>query len=295
MYGALWSGSLMAMEEAEFARLSMVERHVQDGTLRIRPGGLPEEVMTWKLVRLLSGLHSGPTSTLIIATHSKGLEGGTTNQLASGADLELAIEVAPGEWIDLVLQAKRLYTDSASYDSWKQSQIEALQTWAGLNDRIPGMLLYNAQVAPFIDGSVVSQGACSIEAVKMSLAAAPPTPFPTPCAPLGVTLVVLPTTPKVVPIGLEGDGLAAAVVNDYASPWECVLCSHWPARSTHSAGGLPEVPILDAMPSWATEIAALLMGQEDQGRIVRLEDVPRPEGSPRLSVVVPWSGDDRPA
>lgn len=277
------------MAKAEFARKRMMERHVQGGVVSLRSGGLPEEVMTWELVQLLSSLQSGPLSSLIIASHSKGLEGGTTNQPASGADLELAIEVAPGQWIDLLLQAKRLYRDSSKYESWKQMQVQALQNWATANGRTPGMLLYNCGVAPFLSGTYVVQGGCSTGHVEMSNLAHPPRPFPSPCAPLGVTLVVLPSFSGALPPGLHGDGLTAKAVNEYASPWECVLCTHWPALSRSHANGLSPAPVSDSMPGWALEITELRAEPKEDRHVADLVDLARPAGGPALSVILPWN------
>lgn len=116
-----------------------------------------------------------------VALHSRGLEAWAKGSPGTGADLEVAIEVAPNRWIDLLLQAKRLKLTGTSdaYEGWnkptnqnKSTQNQDLVTRAQQEGRIPGMLLYNSLVPPFIDGrhrretwpwySCSAFGACSM-------------------------------------------------------------------------------------------------------------------------------------
>jgi hypothetical protein len=99
----------------------------------------PEVATTFNLVRRLAGRRH-ITSGLTIALHSGPLEGGDkrTGRAASGADLELAVEVAFNVWIDLTLQAKRFNPGTGKYDEWKPSQNKALIDWVRLNGRRGG-------------------------------------------------------------------------------------------------------------------------------------------------------------
>jgi hypothetical protein len=117
----------------------------------LSPGVPPEEVTTFNLVRRLAGRRSA-SGGFMIALHSRPLEGGHTpsGRAPSGADLELAVEVAPGAWIDLALQAKKFKPDSGKYDGWDPRQNRMLVQWAHKNGRrAAGMLLYNSSDPPF--------------------------------------------------------------------------------------------------------------------------------------------------
>jgi len=203
--------------------------------------------------------------------------------------LELAVEISPGRWVDLLLQAKRLYTGSSTYEQWKASQVDDLRAWADRRGSTPGMLLYNARVDPFSKGNSVIQGACSAGMVRMSLQKLPESPLPRPIAPLGITLVALPRLPIVLPVGLQGDALDAATVNEFASPWECMICDHWPVKGNLGHGGISPAEVRDSMPDWAVELAQLVGARGDDDIVVAPDTGEDSDERPEFSVVLPFS------
>src|SRR5262249_25847945 len=149
---------------------------------------------------------------------------------ASGADLEIAIEVTPGTWIDLLLQAKRIFEHTAGsggvYDGWKADQINKLRYWAAHNgDRTPGMLLYNAEIPPFgPPRHYVKLGGCDMNLLRCHGWRWPQWAPPDDRSPLGITLIILPKHGTPLVPALSGDALPANVANQYASPLECIFC-----------------------------------------------------------------------
>lgn len=126
--------------------------------LALSPATMPEETTTSNLVRRIA--YFGRDRGVLVVLHSRALEGGYKNKngivlrTPSGADLELAVEVAPGQWLDLLLQAKTLKAvpGGHQYSEWKATQNAALSAWAlSHGGRTPGMLLYNDSVPPFSD------------------------------------------------------------------------------------------------------------------------------------------------
>ena len=120
LFEEFWWASAMSRLDIRDAQNDVWTRGVH-GRSRAVP---PEEVTTFNLVRRLAGLRraSGGQS---IALHSRPLEGGNrpVGRAPSGADMELAVEVAPGAWADFALQAKRFNPDSGRYDEWDLCRI----------------------------------------------------------------------------------------------------------------------------------------------------------------------------
>lgn len=154
LHELLWDVSFHAMKDI----VTMDELVKTRGTnLAVTPTPMDEEISTINLVRRLAllGRRLGVTAVL----HSRSLEGKYTQAVPgqrtapSGADLELNVEIAPGRWLDLLLQAKRLYprrSVPARYNGWDQQQSAALVAWARTHgSRVPGMLLYNGLSQPF--------------------------------------------------------------------------------------------------------------------------------------------------
>lgn len=146
----LWNVSAMARQATQQTREHVLQRDAK-GTLV--PATQPEETTTSNLVRHLGfyGSELGVRAVL----HTRALEGGLTSEgtvkrIPSGADLELAIEVAPRKWLDLLLQAKSFKPATGTYEHWSEIQNAKLVDWARAHNRTPGMLLYNDLVPPFI-------------------------------------------------------------------------------------------------------------------------------------------------
>jgi hypothetical protein len=145
----LWNVSWRAIGATSNTRGYVLER---DSRLRLRPATEHEETTTSNLLRDIGYL--GQALGARAVQHSRKLEGGVSwrgQQISvpSGADLELAIEVSPGRWLDLLLQAKAL-KPSGTYTSWSPEQNMKLIDWADDHGRVPGMLLYNDYVPPFV-------------------------------------------------------------------------------------------------------------------------------------------------
>lgn len=145
----LWNVSALAMHDTRHTREFVFERAANFVVKHSREN---EETTTSNLLRNLGFL--GQKMGVRAVQHTRPLEGGRMKGnkqtiVPSGADLELAVEVSPGRWLDLLLQAKTL-KPSGTYDGWKPDQNKKLISWAANNGRVPGMLLYNDLVPPFI-------------------------------------------------------------------------------------------------------------------------------------------------
>lgn len=190
------------------------------------PAGMPEEATTVNLVRRLAvavGQQPGHHRVLL---HSRPLEGGRRDKHGkfvrrpSGADLQLATRTPAGLWINLLLQAKRLYPPTVRgqqprYQSWKKTQNRNLLDWAAQHNHTPGMLLYNDLCGPFVaqaspraeqDWARTAFGGCSCAnrvQLKRFSALAPDSEFDsTPagvslCIDTGVMLCDSPTVPDI--------------------------------------------------------------------------------------------------
>lgn len=142
-----WWASAMARMDTRDSQAHVLTRGIH-GVTRTVP---PEEVTTFNLVRRLA-YQRHRKGGVSIALHSRPLEGGNIilGRPPSGADLELAVEVHPGKWLDISLQAKKFNPASGKYDGWNPAQNGHLMSWAASKGRrSTGVLLYNTSDAPF--------------------------------------------------------------------------------------------------------------------------------------------------
>ena len=302
-FDIFWWCSSIAYRESWDARL-MKERK---GNGALRKGiQIPEEVTTFNFARQLASIHGKPTRRHFkrifghvgdarIAVHNKALEGGGAGRVASGADLEMAIEVRSGSWVSLLMQAKRLYP-GGTYREWKPSQITKLKRWAlAKGNTAPAMLLYNPSIAPFNQRvNPIDMGGCCHRKVLRSTAILPgyTPPHPKAISPLTFTLACLrPRTQK----NLTGKSPAAISVNKTALPLECIFC---PAAT--DAGRESSIPTYESPPQWAQEALMsdapidLPLGSGESGPTGEdeLGETPSAEdGSPpsAFSIVIPYS------
>jgi hypothetical protein len=226
MFDSLWWCSHAAMRDSVESRAEMTELFPDGGTIRSRGLATPEEVTTYNWVRRLTQRRRSLDLPVAVVHHSRSLEGGRPKRAGSGADLEIAVQLRSGRWIDLLLQAKRLYESASGtgvYQGWKASQIRAMRRWARTHGgRATGMLLYNADIPPFEPlNTFVSQGACHTRQMQLVRDSAPPSGDHL-SSPLGLTVVLFPGLPTNLPARLNHDGLSADVVNRDAFPFECL-------------------------------------------------------------------------
>ncbi len=275
MFDVFWWCSAMARMDTRDTRSDLLERYPSGGATFTRSILPPEEATTFNLVRRLATqqkLHGGEA---IVTLHSRALEGGLARRRPpSGADIELAAEIAPGNWIDLLLQAKRIFEPQAgqdgAYQSWKLSQIGALRRWAARNgDRTPGMLLYNAEVPPFVPpGYDVDLGGCCMSPIRCHGWRWPRWNAPDHRSPMAITLLILPKYPSKLPGPLSVNSIPANIVNHYASPLECIFCPGRLIGAAETYGHRPD-PIVsaikpkDQIPQWAAELLEAISGQDD--------------------------------
>jgi hypothetical protein len=278
VYDVFWWCSALARTDTRDTLMDLPERYPSGGRTSIRTMLPPEEVTTFNFARRLAVKHKQRGGKGVVALHSKALEGGLSSKRPpSSADIELAIEITPGNWIDLLLQAKRIYEAhggrNGAYEGWKEGQIKALRRWAANNgDRTPGMLLYNAEVIPpFVrPGGYVALGGCCMSRIQCHRYSRPIRRRPPDHrSPLGITLVILPRYRTKLPPSLAGDSLPADVVNKCASPLECIFC---PARLTgasKSFEGRASRPISvirpkTRIPQWAATMLAAASQYDDE-------------------------------
>jgi hypothetical protein len=236
----------------------------------------PEEVTTFNLVRRLAWLRRA-SGGLTIALHSRPLEGGhrTSGRAASGADLELAVEVAPGSWIDLALQAKKFNPTTGKYNGWDRGQNKKLINWAqGNGRRAAGMLLYNSSDPPFGplgNASPVFNFCCS-DTVCHGWRW-PRWLLPDGRSPLAVSLILNVSDPRVAQL----TNPTPQRIADLALPWECLFCPKAQRRALGTMiGPRPawiepmqgppgdEQPSTDARPQEASYSLALGMSDEER-------------------------------
>lgn len=201
----------------------------------------PEDVTTFNLVRRLAGSRR-MAGGLSIALHSRPLEGGnaTTGRTPSGADLELAVEVAPSAWVDFALQAKKFNPASGKYDGWDSAQNAHLVNWAQANGRKgSGMLLYNSSDMPFSPpGKASSMFNLCCSRTWCHGWKWPRWGRPDGRSPLAISLIVDITDPRVA--GLNEP--KPSDIADMALPWECLFC---PAAQRLTLGS-----VIGGMPDW---------------------------------------------
>ncbi|KAA1376343.1 hypothetical protein [Aeromicrobium fastidiosum] len=148
----LWNVSHQARWETGLTRNYVKEMHTD---FTVTAATEHEETTTGNLLRHLA--YYGQQVGVLAVQHTKRLEGGYQRKgrqvhVPSGADLELAVEIGPGLWLNLLLQAKALKVSksSATYSRWSPSQNQKLIDWANAHGRVPGMLLYNDLFPPFV-------------------------------------------------------------------------------------------------------------------------------------------------
>lgn len=288
-----WSSSLSRMDTRD-AIAQVRTRPVRGPLLHTQP---PEEVTTFNLVRRLTRWRRKEGG-VGVALHSRSLEGGhaPSGRLPSGVDLELAVEVAPGRWLDLALQAKRFFplTElTGRYNGWSTSQNLDLINWSkGNGARNPGMLLYNTEHSPFAgpqDTSIVFAGCCETPNTCHGWQW-PRWTLPDHRTPMAVSLTVdqramrfltAPTPEEIAPNCI---------------PLECIFCPNAPTQSK----------TLSRAPAWA-EVLVEESGDsadevddtpseellDDDGRVD--SQAQANETAPAFSVVLGMSDDERAA
>ncbi|MFZ2511002.1 MAG: hypothetical protein WAW85_07935 [Gordonia sp. (in: high G+C Gram-positive bacteria)] len=251
-----WTSALSALDTRD-SQSHVLTRTVRSGLVTGVP---PEEVTTFNLVRRLTNRRSAAGGTAV-ALHSRQLEGGnkSVGRVGSGIDLEIAVQVDPHTWYDLVLQAKRFNPETGTYDHWSSSQNTQMTRWATAHHRkTPGMLLYNTMTPPFPANGQHSDLflACCTQPKRRHgwrwPGKSPANEFTLPDerSPLAVSIV---HDPSLLSLDKPSpDEIAAG-----AYPWECLFC--------------PGVgPLLgmeqDQMPGWAMELLTLVEGADQDPR-----------------------------
>lgn len=163
IHSVLWDVSSDALRDATDMRSLVKER---DSSLALRGAQMPEEATTINLARRIAvAFSAGQRDRAAVVLHTRGLEGGNNSQgQKSKADLELCIEVAPGKYCDLVLQAKRLSVKSGSsskYMGWNPSDNQQLIQWAQTNKQTPGMILYSEELPNLFPNLPLLNNICS--------------------------------------------------------------------------------------------------------------------------------------
>jgi hypothetical protein len=203
----------------------------------------PEEVTTFNQVRRLA-LRRHIAGGWAIALHSRPLEGGRKQSArpASGADLELAVEVAPGAWIDIALQAKKFSPAAGRYDGWSPRQNQLLASWVQANARrAAGMLLYNSSDPPFAPPGYPSDMfrlCCSDTGCHGWRWPPLRQPGPNGWSPLAISLILDISDPRVARLRNP----TPARIADMVLPWECLFC---PTAQGRTLGA-----VIGARPTW---------------------------------------------
>lgn len=184
----------------------------------------PEEVTTFNLVRRLAGRRRA-SGGLSIALHSRPLEGGNARRgrAPSGADLELAVEVAPDIWTDFALQAKKFNPESGKYDGWSLAQNANLRAWAARKSRrAAGMLLYNTTTSPFSPPGKKSSlfNGCCRSPIQCHGWEWPRWGFPDGRSPLAVSIIPNISNPRVSRL----TNPTPKEIADFSLPLECLFC-----------------------------------------------------------------------
>jgi hypothetical protein len=219
LFEEFWWASAMSRLDTRDAQNDVWTRGVH-GRSRSVP---PEEATTFNLVRRLARLRR-KAGGLSIALHSRPLEGGNSQvgRDASGADMELAVEVAPGTWADFALQAKKFNPASGKYDGWDPDQNAHLVNWARAdNRRVAGMLLYNTTDNPFAPPGHPSPlfNLCCLNTWCHGWTW-PRWGLPDGRSPLAISIIVNISDPSVLPL----KDPRPKDVADHALPWECLFC-----------------------------------------------------------------------
>lgn len=288
-FSEFWWVSALSAFDTRDAQAHVFTRNVHH---RLASGVPPEEVTTFNLVRRLTHRWAAAGGRSV-SLHSRWLEGRSSagGGPPSGIDLELAVQVGPSTWYDLVLQAKRFNTPTGNYRGWNPTQNRRMARWAASHgQRTPAMLLYNTMTQPFPGNGQDTDlfGACCTQPKRRhgwSWPGPKASPFTLPDdrSPLAISIVSDPAmlsgltdpTPKQVAAG--------------AYPWECLFC---PVVHVGSAALMPPK---DDVPIWAGELL------EEAAQIAPDGDDPRPpsdaddntadDDHPELSVVLALDPD----
>lgn len=298
----------MARMDTRDTRSDLRERYPSGGTTFTRPMLPPEEATTFNLVRRLAFGHRRRGGVGVVAVHSRALEGGLQGRRpASGADIEIAVEVTPGNWIDLLLQAKRIFESRAGrtgvYEGWSAVQVRNLRRWAARNgDRTPGMLFYNAEIPPFgPPRHEVYLGGCGMSPIRCHGWRWPRWNPPDRRSPIAITLLILPSYPSRLPSSLYGDRLPATAVNQFASPLECIFCPGRLITTVEPCGGRTGSPVSiikpkNQIPEWAATLLEATGEQAESVDAALTRGTPLPSGDDRwdaqVSVVLPYIQSD---
>jgi hypothetical protein len=268
VYDVFWWCSAMARMDTRDTRSDLGDRYPSGGATFIRSMLPPEEATTFAFVRRLATQYRKRGGAGVVSLHSRALEGGRAGKWPpSGADIEMAVEVAPGTWIDLLLQAKRIFEPRTGQDSvyadWTVTQIRNLCHWAKHNgDRTPGMLLYNAEFSPFVPPSYdVTLDGCGRSPVRCHGWRWPTWEPPDRRSPTAITLIALPSDPSEWPAPLSVEPMPAYLANQYASPLECIFCPGRLANASQTCGGRTGPPVSmikpkNQIPGWAATLLA---------------------------------------
>lgn len=243
-----WRASALSRIDTRDALLNIYSRRVpkgQSSTGSLETDVPPEEVTTFNLVRRLVKSRAAAGGRAI-ALHSRPLEGGgsKSGRKPSGCDLELAVEVRLGRWVDLALQAKKFLPRTGTYRGWSPVQNTNLIQWATSNgNRTPGMLLYNAELPPFGSPGSTTRvlGACCTQPKKIDGSTSPRRAWSLPdCrTPMDVSLVLDQNSMR----GMKDP--SPKRLAGVAFPLECIFCPRGPVVCSG-------VPVVKAnAPSWA--------------------------------------------
>jgi hypothetical protein len=292
MYDFFWWASAMARMDTRDSLAGVHELSVHLAHRLVAP---PEEVTTFNLMRRLASTHARRGGSFAASLHSRSLEGGDRRRriLPSGADLQLAVEVSPGRWAHLVLQAKKLDAATGTYRQWKRWQVDALRLWASTHGGpVPGMLLYNTATTPFTppgSGGTVVQGACCSSPLVCHGWRWPKWALPDRRSPLAITLCLFPTGVGTLPASLSGDGPSASAVNPHAMPLECIFCPR-ATRALHLASAPPSwaEDLLDRRPDadWPNAGTSVDVVADDQPDDVDEPEITAESWTPRYSLVL---------
>lgn len=288
----LWNVSYQALLETMLTRQYVLERH---SSLLVTPATEHEETTTSNLLRHLG--YYGQMVGVLAVQHTRTLEGGLSKNrqqviVPSGADLEVAIELSPGLWLDLLLQAKALKS-SGTYSSWSPQQNHKLISWATGHGRVPGMLLYNDLAPPFVavappaifaDYACAAFGACpSVDRTQLGVWASSAYCVGPDRTPAGISLCLDQASMLAKPASL-------ASIYDFHFQLEHLLHSAEHALAIDVGGGTLNDLVQPTRPPWATQLleSRVAQGQET----VDVDPVPgddRPtEAAARVSAVIPF-------
>jgi uncharacterized protein DUF6615 len=171
----------------------------------------------------------------------------------SGADFAWAIRVRTGNWLTLLVQAKKLNPATGTFKELKDDQLGRLQARATRAGSLAVYLFYSDSALGEA-GDHLAFGRCSrpISVIREHFGP----PWTTRLTPAGCTLVLAADVKR-----LLGRGAPKATPVEIAKvgmPWECLLCPYRPSPDPLGAFSFRqerEVPEgeLSADPPWVTE------------------------------------------